>query len=508
VKRVLPVLLGTLLVAFGANARGDDSDQKYIEVDARGPVHEAFAQPYEADPEPPKAVDKQPPEPIPEEPAAEKPAGKNVQWVPGYWQWDNDRKDFIWVAGMWRDMPQGRRWVAGYWAKTAEGYRWVSGHFADANEKDNQYVPQPPANPDEGPTTPAPDANSSYIPGAWFYGDNGYYYRSGYWTDCYADRVWIPARYYWSPYGYVFSSGYWDYPLFGRGLLFAPVYFTRPLWLTAGWYYRPFFSVGFGGLFGNFFVGFGYNHYFFGDYYARSYLGLGIYPWYWGSRYHYDPIWNHQRWVNRNNSNWASTFHNNYVGRVNGTLTTPPRTLAAQTTATAGTTRMLNSFAEARQSGLKLETVSQQQRTAQMQSARQIVNQSQQLSRGAPRVSAATSVSNYGHISSGGVFPGGGHTSGVFPGGGHTGGVFPGGGANAGGIQLGTGAAHGNGRPTFTNPGGGRPSGGMTMPGSGGSFGGGRPSGGGNFGGGRPSGGGSFGGGSHGGGGGGGGHHR
>ncbi len=170
-------------------------------------------------------MDKKPPDPIPEEPAAEKPEGKNVQWIPGYWQWDTDKKDFIWISGMWRDIPAGRRWVMGYWANTNEGYRWVSGHFADANERDSQYVPEPPPeNPDEGPTAPPPDDSSSYVPGSWFYGDDGYTYRTGYWTQCYDDRVWIPSYYNWTPYGYEFCSGYWDYPLGRRGLLFAPVY--------------------------------------------------------------------------------------------------------------------------------------------------------------------------------------------------------------------------------------------------------------------------------------------
>ena len=110
-----------------------------------------------------RRLDKKPPDPIPEEPAAEKPEGKNVQWIPGYWQWDTDKKDFIWISGMWRDIPAGRRWVMGYWANTNEGYRWVSGHFADANERDSQYVPEPPPeNPDEGPTAPPPDDSSSY----------------------------------------------------------------------------------------------------------------------------------------------------------------------------------------------------------------------------------------------------------------------------------------------------------------------------------------------------------
>ena len=372
--------------------RADENDSG-IQVQARGPVHEAYAQPYQKDPSPSAAVDKQPPDPIPEEPAAEKPVGSNVQWIPGYWQWDSDRSDFTWVSGTWRNMPAGRRWVMGYWAKAPEGNRWVSGHFADAREQDNQYVPEPPANPDDGPASAPPDDTSAYIPGSWQYGGSGYAYRTGYWTDSYADRVWMPAYYSWSPYGYRYCSGYWDYPFANRGLLFAPVYFNQPYWYTSGWYYRPRFTIGFNGLFGNFFVGFGYNHYFFGDYYSRSYLNRGIYPWFWQSRTRFDPIWAHQRWVNRTNPNWATGFRSDYIGRVNGTVPVPPRTLSAQTSLaasgrlTAGTPRMVNTLAEARQAGLKLETVSHQQQTAQLQAARQMVTQANKLSQAAPRVS-------------------------------------------------------------------------------------------------------------------------
>src|SRR5262245_33202341 len=72
------------------------------EVQGRGPVHEAFAQPGEAAPRPSPIVTKQPPEPIQEVPPEEKPEGDNVVWIPGYWAWDEDRTDFLWVSGFWR----------------------------------------------------------------------------------------------------------------------------------------------------------------------------------------------------------------------------------------------------------------------------------------------------------------------------------------------------------------------------------------------------------------------
>jgi hypothetical protein len=91
------------------------------EVLARGPVHEAFAEPVVFDPEPSTVVDRQPPDPIEEQPPDQRPAGDNVAWMPGYWSWDHERDDFIWVSGFWRVLPPGRQWMPGYWAEVSGG---------------------------------------------------------------------------------------------------------------------------------------------------------------------------------------------------------------------------------------------------------------------------------------------------------------------------------------------------------------------------------------------------
>ena len=39
--------------------------------------------------------------------------------------------------------------------------------------------------------------------------------------------VFCPPRYCWTPGGCVFTEGYWDYDLADRGVLCAPVSFTR-----------------------------------------------------------------------------------------------------------------------------------------------------------------------------------------------------------------------------------------------------------------------------------------
>ena len=98
------------------------------EVLARGPVHEAFATSVES-PAPAEIVPKAPPDPIEELPPDQKPEGDHVQWLPGYWHWDNERSDFIWVSGFWRAAPPGRMWVAGSWHQVQGGYQWVHGFW-------------------------------------------------------------------------------------------------------------------------------------------------------------------------------------------------------------------------------------------------------------------------------------------------------------------------------------------------------------------------------------------
>src|SRR5262249_35094337 len=117
-----------------------------VEVQTRGPIHEAFAQPSNVAPEPGPEVPKQPPDPVPQIPPDQRPEGANVQWIPGYWQWENDRKDFLWVSGVWRDVPPSRQWVAGYWTRAADGnWQYVDGFWAPAGQAEAPYVPPPPA---------------------------------------------------------------------------------------------------------------------------------------------------------------------------------------------------------------------------------------------------------------------------------------------------------------------------------------------------------------------------
>src|SRR5262245_61030248 len=67
----------------------DYAEEPGVQVQTRGPVHEAFAQPTEVKPQPGPIVPKKPPGPITEEPPEQKPEGDNVIWIPGYWSWDD-----------------------------------------------------------------------------------------------------------------------------------------------------------------------------------------------------------------------------------------------------------------------------------------------------------------------------------------------------------------------------------------------------------------------------------
>src|SRR5262245_3050671 len=115
-----------------------------IEVLTHGPVHEAFAQPGTGTLAAASLVRKQPPQPLPELPPDQNPAGAHVIGIPGYWAWDDERSDFLWVSGSWRAVPPDRDWVPGYWTEESGGWRWVSGYWAMHNETAVELVPEPP----------------------------------------------------------------------------------------------------------------------------------------------------------------------------------------------------------------------------------------------------------------------------------------------------------------------------------------------------------------------------
>src|SRR5215831_10138283 len=90
---VLSVGLAATVSLFSASTPRAQQPQVVdpVQVQTRGPVHEAFAQPNDNQTEPPPTVNQQPPPPIAEQPPQDQPQGANVQWIDGYWAWDADR---------------------------------------------------------------------------------------------------------------------------------------------------------------------------------------------------------------------------------------------------------------------------------------------------------------------------------------------------------------------------------------------------------------------------------
>ena len=326
-------ILGTFNDNQNANAapRTQAHLEEGVEVLTRGPVHEAFAETISFDPEPGIIVPNQPPEAIEEIPPEQRPEGDNVAWIPGYLAWDDERADFLWVSGIWRDLPPGRQWMPGYWAEVGSGYQWISGYWADATQTEIQYLPAPPATAEVGPNINAPSHDHIWLPGCWIWQQNHYAWRPGYWAPMQPNWDWVPAHYVCSPRGYVFVDGYYDYSVSRRGVLFAPVYLNSGIYSQRGYSYSPSTVINLTVFTAHLFSRPHYHHYYFGDYYANNYSTGGYYPWfsYGSSGYGYDPFYARQRWDNRQDLNWQNRIERDFADRRDHEDQRPPRTLAA-----------------------------------------------------------------------------------------------------------------------------------------------------------------------------------
>ncbi|MDY6881576.1 MAG: hypothetical protein SV686_15155 [Thermodesulfobacteriota bacterium] len=307
--------------------------EEEVEVLTRGPIHEAFAETVEFDSEEGVTVQKAPPKPIEESPPDQMPEGEDVQWIPGYWAWDDEMNDYIWVSGLWRVPPPDREWVPGYWARTSEGYQWVSGYWAKADGHETEYLPEPPVTVESGPNIYAPSSEYGWIPGCWIWSRGHYLWRPGLWARMHTDWVWVPSHYKWTPRGYVFVGGYWDYLVPRRGVLFAPVYFGIHIHKRHRFRYSPVMVINLDLFFGSLFLRPRYNHYYFGDYYDVRYYRKGFFPWFspHARRHYYDPIYTHQRWKYRHNPDWERRIKEDYRHRRDHIEARPSRKLQKMT---------------------------------------------------------------------------------------------------------------------------------------------------------------------------------
>ncbi len=161
------------------NAEGNIPGQDVL---TRGPLHEAFAAPVNLSGAVPPIATKRPPEPINETPSAYQPQGEGAVWIPGYWDWDDQGGNYIWVSGIWRNPPPDRQWIGGYWTQTANGFQRTPGFWTAANTEEVQYFPQPPAPQEQGPPADAPSADAIWTPGCWTWQGNQFTWTNGFWT--------------------------------------------------------------------------------------------------------------------------------------------------------------------------------------------------------------------------------------------------------------------------------------------------------------------------------------
>lgn len=312
---------------------GQDEKGGAPQVLTRGPIHEAFAEPVTFDPKPGPTAPKQPPALVEEVPPDQKPEGDNVAWITGYWQWEDDRKDFVWVSGFWRVMPPGRKWVPGYWMNQDDGTaQWVGGYWAGADQGQVEYLPAPPQTLENGAPTQAPTADHVWTPGVWVWQTNRYLWRPGFWVVSQPGWIWTPAYYAWSPCGYVYVDGYWDWSIRRRGVIFAPCYWSawtyRPVYV-----YRPTVCIDVDIMTDHFFCRTGYSSYYFGDYYGGTYVSLGFTPWFsfhYGRGGGYCPIYAYNAWYYRSNPRWQVELRAGYDYRFRHLDARPPRTYVAQ----------------------------------------------------------------------------------------------------------------------------------------------------------------------------------
>jgi hypothetical protein len=303
-------LLGCLTLFASAQAPPAPQPELMLpnpEVLEQGPIHEAFAEPLALDQQQPEIVAKQPPEPVQEIPPAERPKGTNVVWIPGYFMWDQERADFIWVSGLWRDVPPKREWIPGEWQQVPGGWQWVHGFWAEAGEDPMALLPVPPATLEEGPSSPAPGDDFLWAPGTWVWLNAGYAWQAGSWYQAQPNWVWVPSHFTYTPRGVFFVSGYWDYPPVSRAVLYAPVYWSGGFGgFGSACYYQPVSVINTSLLVTNLFVHYGHHHYYFG--YGYGGYPRWLTPWgyrfaHWGyhhgSHYVYDPWWSYYRWHDR-----------------------------------------------------------------------------------------------------------------------------------------------------------------------------------------------------------------
>ena len=322
--------------AGGQASGGQQSGSE--EVLTRGPVHEAFAEVINYNPQPGQVVAKEPPKPIEEVPPAEKPEG-DYTWIPGYWAWDHDRGQLYLGHRRMADSAArhdlGARLLEPGHQRTSMGQRLLGA--GGTRRRPARRRPRPSISPrrrkasKRAPAQPPPRPTISGSPAIGIGLTGGT--CGGPATGPAASRIGSgsPPGTSGRPAATSSSPGIGISPWqAGRGLL--PGHLRQPLLSWPALLLQPSVCIQTPVLTGYLFCRPAYCHYYFGDYYDPMYVGVGIYPWYMVHERHYgyEPLFVYDRWYyGRNDPGWAMGLHRDYEYRVAHFDARPPHTYAA-----------------------------------------------------------------------------------------------------------------------------------------------------------------------------------
>jgi hypothetical protein len=162
----------------------------------------------------------QAPRPIAERPSGPRP-DRRATWVPGYWDWDSTRGEFVWIGGVWQVPPPGSMWVTSRWMRDQDGWYRAPGFWS--RRRDNGAIATtysttiepawrttgpPVGHPDDVPAA-APGPDYFYVPGHYAPAGDQLKWKPGFWARAQAGWDWIPARWVRRAGGWDFRTGYW-----------------------------------------------------------------------------------------------------------------------------------------------------------------------------------------------------------------------------------------------------------------------------------------------------------
>lgn len=170
------------------------------------------------------SIDKQPPPPIQERTLTY--SDPQRVWIPGYWQWDNARNDFVWVSGTLRRPPPGYQWISEFWFPFEGGWVHVPGFWSAVSLEYISYINQPPPDPINENIPDSPGEEYFWAPGYWEFSHENQQFSwiMGKWVSLDPNWVYVSAHYMWHPQGYIFIAPYWDWNVIDRGDAYATVF--------------------------------------------------------------------------------------------------------------------------------------------------------------------------------------------------------------------------------------------------------------------------------------------